>query len=80
MEEIPVVFIVSHRGTEGEPIEAQRMMGTIVSDLLKVIKVKSLTVATPAMLGLVKPHIEGARRDNRSLAILLPFSFWAGDH
>jgi len=76
---IPIVFVVSHRGTEGEPIEAQRMMGTIVSDLLKVIDVDVLKITEPTMLDLVQPRIEVARRASQSLAILLPFRFFTGD-
>lgn len=76
---VPVVFIVSHRGSEGEPIEAQRMMGGATGDLLDAIGVDSLSVPTPDMLSLVQPAVERARKANRSLAILLPFSFWAGD-
>ncbi len=76
---VPVVFVVSHRGSEGEPIEAQRMMGNAIKDLLNVIGVDQVSVTEPAMLGKVQPAIESARAANRSLAILLPFSFWAGD-
>lgn len=73
---IPVVFIVRHRGSSGEPIEAQRMMGTAVTDLLKVLNVDVLNVPNPEMLASVRPAIEQARQERRSLAILLPFSFW----
>ncbi len=76
---VPVVFIVSHRGSDGEPIEAQRMMGGAITDLLKVIGVDQMSVTAPSMLSSVKPAIEAARAANRSLAILLPFSFWAGE-
>lgn len=76
---VPVVFVVSHRGSDGEPIEAQRMMGNAIKDLLEVIDVDQLSVTKPSMLSLVKPAIEAARAANRSLAILLPFSFWTGD-
>jgi sulfopyruvate decarboxylase subunit alpha len=76
---VPVVFVVSHRGSDGEPIEAQRMMGGAITDLLKVIGVDQMSVTTPSMLSSVKPAIEAARAANRSLAILLPFSFWAGE-
>jgi sulfopyruvate decarboxylase subunit alpha len=74
---VPVVFVVSHRGSEGEPIEAQRMMGNAIKDLLKVIDVDQVSVTERAMLSSVKPAIEAARAAKRSLAILLPFSFWA---
>ena len=76
---VPVVFVVSHRGSDGEPIEAQRMMGSAIKDLLKVIDVDEVSVTQRSMLDSVKPAIEAARAANRSLAILLPFSFWAGD-
>jgi sulfopyruvate decarboxylase subunit alpha len=76
---VPVVFVVSHRGTEGEPIEAQYMMGAAVGCLLKVIDVEILNIIEPGTLRLLRPRIESARRDIRSLAVLLPFSFWAGD-
>ncbi len=73
---IPVVFVVSHRGSSGEPIEAQRMMGAAVTDLLGVLGVEVLNVSKAEMLSLVQPAIEQARQGRRSLAILLPFSFW----
>jgi sulfopyruvate decarboxylase subunit alpha len=76
---VPVVFVVSHRGSDGEPIEAQRMMGNVTEDLLNVIGVDHLSITEPSMLSLVKPAIQAAREENRSLAILLPFSFWAGE-
>ncbi len=76
---VPVVFVVSHRGSDGEPIEAQRMMGNAIKHLLEAIDVDQLSITEPSMLGLIKPAIEAARSANRSLAILLPFSFWAGD-
>jgi sulfopyruvate decarboxylase subunit alpha len=76
---VPVVFVVSHRGSAGEQIEAQRMMGAAVTDLLKVVGVELLKIVEPTGLVLVQSAIEGARCANRSLAILLPFSFWTGD-
>jgi len=73
---VPVVFVVSHRGSDGESIEAQRMMGAVVLDLLKVIGVERLNIVEPKMLALIPPAVEQAYSANRSLAILLPFSFW----
>ena len=78
--QIPVVFVVSHRGSSGEPIAAQRMMGAVVVDLLKVIGVDALTISTPTMLSLIKPAIDKAYHASNSLAILLPFSFWVDDN
>jgi sulfopyruvate decarboxylase subunit alpha len=76
----PICLIVSHRGTEGEPIEAQRMMGNATKDLLDVLGVDYLNVDDPSQLKIVQPGIARARAAGRSIAILLPFSFWASDN
>lgn len=73
---VPVVFVVSHRGSPGEPIEAQRMMGGAIVDLLRVANVACVEVPGQTELERVKPAIEQARREGRSVALLLPFSYW----
>lgn len=73
---VPVVFVVSHRGSPGEPIEAQRMMGSAIVELLWVANVACVEVPGQAELDRVKPAIEQARREGRSVALLLPFSYW----
>lgn len=73
---IPVVFVISHRGSPGEPIEAQKMMGSAIKELLRVANVACIEVPGMAQLAQVQPAITQARRDGSSLAILLPFSFW----
>lgn len=73
---VPVVFVVSHRGSPGEPIEAQRMMGSAIVELLRVANVACVEVPGQAELDRVKPAIEQARREGRSVALLLPFSYW----
>lgn len=74
---VPVVFVVSHRGSPGEPIEAQRMMGGAIVELLRVAGVACVELTEPAFLAQVPPAIEQARREGRSIALLLPFGFWA---
>jgi sulfopyruvate decarboxylase subunit alpha len=76
---VPIVFVVSHRGTEGEPIEAQRMMGNASRSLLDVVGVDHISVSSPEEVARVGAAIETSRAANRSLAILLPFSFWSAD-
>lgn len=75
---VPVVFVVSHRGSPGEPIEAQKMMGSAIQELLRVAGVDCVEVPGQAELARVPPAIEQARRSGRSVALLLPFSYWAG--
>ena len=55
------------------------MMGTAVADLLKVLGVEVLNVPKPETLSPVQPAIEQARQARRSLAVLLPFSFWTAN-
>jgi sulfopyruvate decarboxylase subunit alpha len=73
---IPVVFVVSHRGSPGEPIKAQKMMGGAIKELLRVADVACVDVPNQAALEQVRPAISLARQEGRSLAILLPFSYW----
>lgn len=73
---VPVVFVVSHRGSPGEPIEAQKMMGGAIQELLRVAGVDCVEVPGQAELARVLPAIEQGRREGRSVALLLPFSYW----
>lgn len=73
---VPVVFVVSHRGSPGEPIEAQKMMGAAIVELLRVANVTCVEVPGQAELDRVKPAIEQARREGCSVALLLPFRYW----
>ena len=41
---IPLVFIISHRGTEGETIDAQRPMGEITPLLLELLSIPSMNI------------------------------------
>lgn len=74
--QIPVVFVVSHRGSPGEPVEAQRVMGDAVVDVMEASGVRALSVAHPDQLDSIDGAIATAFAEGRSLGILLPFSFW----
>ena len=73
---IPVVFIVSHRGTEGEKIDAQRPMGAATKALLDAAKVTYCEITSTKELATVKQAIDEAYSEERSVAFLFPFSFW----
>src|SRR5215831_7479088 len=75
---IPVVFVVSHRGSPGEPVEAQRMMGAAIVELLRVAGVGCVEIARPRDLAGVPAALGRAFDERRSVALLLPFSFWSG--
>ncbi len=73
---VPVVFVISHRGSDGEPIEAQRMMGNITRDLLLLAQIDAINIESVSDLSGVTQMIRSARSTQKSLALLLPFSFW----
>lgn len=74
--EIPVVFICSHRGSEGEPVEAQHRMGDAMRPLLEASGVRCFEIDSPDKLDRVKSGVEQAYADKTSASFLFPFSFW----
>jgi len=73
---IPLVFITSHRGTEGEPIEAQRQMGNATKALLKAVNVKFFEISTPEELHFLDEGLNKVYAQGSSVAFLFPFSYW----
>jgi len=73
---IPVIFIISHRGTEGEKINAQIPMGLATKPLLESINVKYYEIPNTENLYLIKKGITEAYQKQISVAFLFPFSFW----
>ncbi len=76
---IPVLLVMSHRGSPGEPIEAQRPMGDAIRGLMAAAGVACIEVPGVAGLANVPHAAAAARAEGRSLGLLLPFSFWKGD-
>ena len=75
---IPVVFLTSHRGSEGEPVETQRVMGDAIKPLMEVVGVDCIEVASTAELDRVGEGIARACETQRPVRFLFPFSFWEG--
>ncbi len=76
---IPILLVMSHRGSPGEPIEAQRPMGDAIRGLMAAAGVGCIEVPGVAGLASVPQAAAAARAEGRSLGLLLPFSFWKGD-
>ena len=76
---IPIVMLVSHRGSAGEPIEAQVPMGDAVQGVMAASGVKCVSLEHPAELDRVDEGIDWALKNEKSIAFLLPFSFWKED-
>ena len=77
---LPIVFIISHRGTSGEKIEAQKPMGDVTKALLERVNVQWYEISDLEDIHLIKNCIEKACLQQRSVAFLFPFSFWKGSN
>jgi sulfopyruvate decarboxylase subunit alpha len=73
---LPLVFIISHRGTEGEMIDAQRPMGNVTKNLLESADVPYHEIKSTKDLGKLNKSIGKSFSENRSIAFLFPHSFW----
>lgn len=73
---LPLVFVISHRGTEGEVIDAQRPMGNATKNLLESADVPYHEIKSTKGLGKLNRIIETSFAENRSVAFLFPHSFW----
>lgn len=73
---IPCVFIISHRGTEHEPIEAQNNMGLAIRNLMKTVDVDCHEIPSPENISEIEKGITGAREQGRSVGFLFPLKFW----
>ncbi len=73
---IPIVMLVSHRGSAGERIEAQVPMGDAVEGVMEASGVRCVPVAHPSDLDGVDEGIAWALANEKPVAFLFPFSFW----
>jgi len=73
---LPVVFIISHRGTEGEIIDAQRPMGSVTKKLLETADIPYHEIKSPDDLHLLDRSIDKGFENSQSIAFLFPHSFW----
>jgi len=75
--DIPVFFLVSHRGDEREKIAAQKPMGAISERLLDLLGIPWSKLDRPDQAGEVGAVLREYRATRRSHAVLLPSGFWA---
>ena len=74
--EIPVFFIISHRGGADEPVAAQKPMGAISKALLDLLGIRNHSLDRPEQACEVIGHLQRYREDRRSAGLLLPPGFW----
>ncbi len=73
---LPIVFIISQRGSKGEKIEAQKPMGEATKALLEAAKVIYYEISTINELPFIGEGVNKAYLKQKSVAFLFPFSFW----
>ncbi|MFX1467599.1 MAG: sulfopyruvate decarboxylase subunit alpha [Promethearchaeota archaeon] len=74
--EIPVIFIMSHRGTEGEKIAAQIPMGRLTPNLLDLLKIRKFIIDSNDKIEKIKTAVSHSKKSNESIGILLKKSLW----
>ena len=75
--DIPIIFIMSHRGGRGEKIQAQIPMGKITNKLLDVIGIKTWSIKSSNEVTKLKEAIIYSQEYNCSVGILLQKSLWS---
>ncbi|MFX1363372.1 MAG: sulfopyruvate decarboxylase subunit alpha [Promethearchaeota archaeon] len=73
---IPIIFIISHRGSEGEKISAQIPMGQLTPNLLDLLNIKRFIVDSIETIREIKIAINFSIKSKSSVAILLKRSLW----
>ncbi len=76
---VPVLLVMSHRGSNGEQIEAQRQMGGAITNLLTATRVPYYELSSVDDLNVLPEAMAAAREKGQPVGLLLPFSFWKGD-
>ncbi len=73
---IPIVFIMSHRGSEGEKIKAQIPMGKLTPDLLDLLEVEKFVIDSEEKIDYIKTAVEHRTSAGVSTCILLKRTLW----
>lgn len=71
-----LVFVISHRGTDGEVIDAQRPMGAVTKKLLETADIPYHEIKSRNDLHKLSKTIEECFEECRSIAFLFPHSYW----
>jgi sulfopyruvate decarboxylase subunit alpha len=74
---IPIIMIISHRGTEGEFMNAQLPMGEATTGVLDALEITHFNPKTPEdALKLISKAVTHADMESVPVGILLEISFW----
>jgi sulfopyruvate decarboxylase subunit alpha len=73
---IPIVFIMSHRGAEGERISAQIPMGKLTPHLLDLFEIKKFVIDSEKKISHIETAVELSTSAEVSTCILLKRKLW----
>jgi sulfopyruvate decarboxylase subunit alpha len=73
---IPIVFIMSHRGAEGEKISAQIPMGELTPHLLDLLKIEKFVIDSENKINHIEKAVKLSTSANVSTCILLKKTLW----
>jgi sulfopyruvate decarboxylase subunit alpha len=76
--DLPILMVVSHRGTEGERISAQVPMGRATGPLLDVLGIAHYCPAPEEGEETIMTAARMAFTTRRPVAVLLDLEFWRG--
>lgn len=74
---IPVVFIMSHRGAEGEKIAAQIPMGQLTLDLLDLLEIPTYIIDSSEKIKEITRAVNNSTQSNISVGIVLQKKLWS---
>ena len=74
---IPVVFIMSHRGAEGEKIAAQIPMGKLTLNLLELIQIPTFIIDSSDKIKEITQAVNISIKSNKSVGIVLQKQLWS---
>ena len=73
---IPIVFIMSHRGAEGEKIPAQIPMGRLTPHLLDLLEIEKFVIDSEEKISHIETAVELSTSAEVSTCILLKRNLW----
>ena len=77
--QMPVVFLISYRGTPGEPVGAQGDMGSVTEDILNTLRIPMLHCNIEEDLDKISTFTNHAKVIESPVAVLCNFNLMEDD-
>ena len=77
--QMPVVFLISYRGTPGEPVGAQGVMASVTKDILNTLRIPMLNCNTEEHLEKISIFTNHAKVIESPVAVLCNFNLMKED-